>query len=121
MISPSSGAPTLPAGKMTILATFSLAPGDNLVTAVVDLGPTLPVAQQYTCELKSYGEVLDVTPAVYGAQIRLHLQGMLHSYSSAPVMLSCGSDAPAHFLKGRVSVVRVDTLSSDTGVAYPGF
>lgn len=114
---------TIPGGSLTALvpvAQVDLPTGDYVLTANIDLGPTLPIAQQYTCQLKMANQTdpVDSLPIIYGLQTRLSLSGVVRVGSPAPLVLSCGSDGPARLLKGRLNVLHVDQINPTiTGVA----
>ena len=75
---------------------------------------TLPIAQQYTCQLKiaNVFEPMDSLPIIYGAQTRLTLSGAVHLDMPSQVVVTCGSDAPAKLLKVRFNALHVDRMNS---------
>jgi hypothetical protein len=87
--------------------------GDFVLNANVDLAPTLPIAQQYTCQIKvaNQPDPVDSLPIIYGVQARLNLGGAVHLYTPAQVTLSCGADAPARLLKVRLTALHVDRIN----------
>jgi hypothetical protein len=107
---------TIPGGSLAALVPvtqFYLPNGDFVLDANIDLAATLPIGQQYTCQLKVANQTdpVDSLPVIYGVQTRLHLAGVVHLYSAALVTLSCGSDAPARLLKGRLHALHVDRIN----------
>jgi hypothetical protein len=104
------------------VAQFSPSAGDFVLTGTVDLAPTLPIGQQFTCQLKDYrNEVIDSSPIVIaGGQVRLVMQGVVHMYFAAPLTLYCGSDAAARLVRAHFIVTQVDRLNPVVFVATPG-
>ncbi len=73
----------LPGASLTVLVPvvqFYLSNGDFVLNAYIDLAPTLPIAQQYTCQLKvaNLTGPVDSLPIIYGLQARLNLGGAVH-------------------------------------------
>jgi hypothetical protein len=97
-----------------LVVELRLPAGDFLLNATVDLANTIPIAQQYTCQLKVADTVepIDYTPIIYGLQTRLSLSGTVHIYVPTQVTVSCGSDAPARVLKGRLTALQVDHITA---------
>jgi hypothetical protein len=89
-----------------------LSSGDYVLNANVDVMPTLPTAQQYTCELTVANQVepVDDLPIMYALQTRLTLSAAVHLYIPSKVTLSCGSDATALVLKARLTALRIDRI-----------
>jgi hypothetical protein len=114
---------TIPGGSLTALVpvvNLFLPSGDFVLNATIDLAPTLPIAQQYTCQLKvaNVPDPVDALPIIYGVQTRLSLGGALHLYTPAQVTLSCGSDAPSNVLRARLNALHVDRIDpAVTGLA----
>jgi hypothetical protein len=107
---------SIPGGSLTTLvpvAQFWLQNGDYVVNANVDLGSTLPIGQQYTCQLTApiQTDPIDSLPIIYGLQTRLSLSGTVRLQSPTLLTLSCGSDAPARLLKARITVLHVDQIN----------
>src|SRR5262249_30516974 len=87
---------TIPGGSLTTLVPvtqFYVPSGDYFLNADIDVAATLPIGQQYTCQLRVANQTdpVDSLPILYGMQTRLHLSGALHFYSTAQLTLSCGS------------------------------
>jgi hypothetical protein len=114
---------TIPGGSLTnlvLVTQFYLPNGDFVLNANVDLAATLPIGQQYTCQLKVANQTdpVDSLPFIYGLQTRLSLGGAVHLYTPAQVTLSCGSDAPARLLKARLNALHVDHINpAITGIS----
>ena len=105
---------TISGGSLTALVPviqFYLQNGDYVLNANVDLAPTLPIGQQYTCQLKvaNQTEPVDSLPILYALQTRVSLGGAVHLFSPTQVTLSCGSDAPARLLKAGCTLSRWTT------------
>jgi hypothetical protein len=110
---------TIPGGSLTALVPVTqlyLPAGDFILNANVDLAPTLPIGQQYTCQLKvaTQTDPIDSLPILYAGQTRLNLGGGVHLYMPAMVTLSCGADAPARLLKARLNALHVDQINMAT-------
>ena len=110
-----NGRQTLPGASLTALvpvANMYLPAGDYVLNANVDVAPTLPTAQQYTCELTVANEVdpVDDLPIIYAVQTRLSLSSVVHIYIPSKVTVSCGSDAPAIVLKARLTALHIDRI-----------
>jgi hypothetical protein len=115
---------TIQGASLTALvqvAKFNLPAGDFVLDAVVDLQPTLAIGQHYTCQLQVAGrtDLIDSTPVEAGSAIRLPLTGLVHLDIPSQIVLSCGADAPAQFIKGKIHALRVDVLNPLVTIA-PG-
>jgi len=104
------------------VAQFSLSAGDFVLAGTVDLAPTSPMGQQYTCQLKDYrNDVIDSSPIVIaGGQVRLVMQGIAHMYFTAPLTLNCGSSAAANLVRAQFIATQVDRLNPVVTVTTPG-
>ena len=107
----------IPGGSLTALVPVTqlyLPTGDFVLNANIDLATTLPIGQQYTCQLKVANQTdpVDSLPIIYGVQTRLNLGGAVHLYAPAQVTLSCGSDSPARLLKARLTALQVDHINT---------
>jgi hypothetical protein len=119
-ITTGNGRQTLPGASLTALVPVVqvyLPNGDYVLNANIDVAPTLPTAQQYTCELTVANQVdpVDDLPIMYALQTRLSLNTAVHLYIPSKVTVSCGSDAPALVLKARLTALRIDHIDPAVG------
>jgi hypothetical protein len=114
--------PTGSLAKSVPVAQFTLPSGQYSLMVTVDLTATLPIGQQFTCQMATLPGLtpIDNTPIVYAAgRTRLVLMGTATYNAPFSILVSCGSDVAASVLHTQVLATQVEHVNPTLTATLP--